>query len=185
MSLEWAFFIGYFYSSIVAAIFISWVMYLLSANIEITEMFEKTNSSVDPKSYKSSTSLILSQWQVLMLGVVERFLYLTSIMIGKPEFIAVWLTIKTVYLSLSKKDVSGRRIYNNFLVGNGISILYAFAGAGFIQWMTGSVFEESVPLALLSAAAPVILSLLFVVFLHVVKKAIIKKYSSSRPSEAA
>ena len=40
MSSELALFYGYIYSSVVAALFISWMMYLLSENTEDIEFFE-------------------------------------------------------------------------------------------------------------------------------------------------
>ena len=192
MSSEWALFRGYIYSSIFAAVPISYMMYLLSENIKNIGFFENRDFSKSPKKMmpKELTfdGYILSQWQVIIVGIIERFLYLTSIMVGKPEFIAAWLAIKTVYTGLSERDVSGKRIYNNFLVGNGISILYAFAGVGIIQWVTGSflpsetskklpILNQSISLAWASAITPIVLSLLFICFLRFVRSRIYKEFN--------
>ena len=138
----------------------------------------------------------LGQWEVSMVGIVERCLYLTSILVGRPEFIVAWLGIKTVVWSLSDKDVlsssnkyrSFKRKYNNFLVGNGISILYAFAGFGIIQWTTGSflpsailkkfpILHQGCLLAWASGISPIVLSLFFIGFLLVIKKRIYQHFN--------
>ena len=127
-------------------------MYLLSEITEAIEFFEERKRLGLSKGKSRGESIgCLGQWEVSIVGIIERCLYLTSILAGKPEFIVAWLGIKTVYLSLSDKDVlsssnkylSFKRKYNNFLVGNGISILYAFAGFGIIQWATGSFLPST------------------------------------------
>ena len=190
MSLECTLIVGYIYSSIVAAFFITPMMYLLSKNTENIEYFEERKRLGLSKGKNREESIgCLGQWEVSMVGIIERCLYLTSILVGKPEFIVAWLGIKTVVWSLSDKDVlsssykylSFKRKYNNFLVGNGISILYAFAGFGIIQWTTGSflpsatseefpILNQNISLAWVSAIAPIVLSLLFIGFLPIIKE---------------
>jgi hypothetical protein len=136
MTIEIALIIGYLYITLFAALLISWVSFKMSDNVELINTIDKSEKL---NLSKASKGWFLSQWQVSLLGIIERSLYLTSIFVLKPEFIAVWLTIKTVYLSLSEKKTAGRRIYNNFLIGNGLSILFVFGAAGFIQWETGSI----------------------------------------------
>lgn len=70
-------------------------------------------------------------WQGDLVGAVERLLYVTSILLGRSEFIAVWLTLKTVARSprwTEEKQIKGRGLFNNFLIGNGLSIMYSFIG---------------------------------------------------------
>ena len=86
MSIEMALIIGYSYLIIAAAPFITWVMYKISVNIEIIDKIEKVKK--EPKGPKGPNDWVLSQWQVSLLGIIERLLYLTSIMAHKPEFIA-------------------------------------------------------------------------------------------------
>ncbi len=159
MSLELTFLIGYLYSTLIAAIPIYLVMHL---------MWEVLRSQAGARS--SEGSVHPNEWQTFTIGVIERALYLTSIVVRKPEFIALWLTLKTVSQSSRwSKDDSGRAIYNNFLVGNGLSILFAFAGAGIIQWVAGPILEpkdtladvpiileKSVALAWFSAIGPLV-----------------------------
>lgn len=62
-----------------------------------------------------------------LLGCIERFLYTTSWLVGLPEFIGLWLLIKSV--GAWKRDKQG---YNVFLIGNGLSISYGVVGGVFI-----------------------------------------------------
>lgn len=180
MSLVVAVIVGCIYL-IFAALPISCMMHLITENIEYIDKIEK-----NPQTEKNTNippilkGCFYSQWQVSILGIIERILYLISILIGKPEFIAAWLGIKTVYIALSEKNVSGRRIYNNFLIGNGISILYAFASAGIIQWSSGlflqgsslktkMIFLKNPCLAIFSGVAPIVLSILLIVTLYIVR----------------
>ena len=177
--------LSYLYSTIFAAVVISFVMYILAENGALAE-----------HEIPFGKGIVLSQWQVAVLGVLERFLYLTSILVGKPEFVAVWLTIKTVYISWSEyvgqpkgtstkskqkhEQVFNRRAYNNFLIGNGISVLFALAGAGFFQWATGftssisqqpsEIFKKNWLLASASWDVPIIFSLALFFFLWYVNR---------------
>jgi len=66
------------------------------------------------------------------LGFCERILYTLAIIKGKPEWIAVWLGLKTaVQYEGWKKDIFRR--YNIFLVGNAISIFFGVVGANLIK----------------------------------------------------
>ncbi len=97
-------------------------------------------------------------WQIASVGFIERTLYMASLQAQRPEFIAVWLTLKTLVRARGWKeeDVNpGRAVYNNFLLGNGLSILYSFVAVGAIQWATASpegrdyMSAVSVPVALI------------------------------------
>jgi hypothetical protein len=172
MSLECAIFMGYFYATILAALPVFWVMHLMWSILRSQTPTRSTNDG----------SLHPNEWQTITIGIIERSLYLTAILIGKPEFIAVWLTLKTV--SQSKRwseNHFGRAIYNNFLVGNSLSILFAFAGAGIIQWTVGSdlvpmdivipaILEKNYTLAWLSGLVPITFSLLLAGCLFIVLK---------------
>jgi hypothetical protein len=96
----------------------------------------------------------LHRWRVQVIGWLERFLYTTSILIGSPEFIAVWLALKVAgqwdrwRLDIGSKAAIGtvraRATYSVYLVGNGLSILFGGAGAilfrmiGNDQWQLAS-----------------------------------------------
>lgn len=87
------------------------------------------------------------KWQPPIVGIVERTLFLSSLIAGHGSFIALWLTLKVTvqYKRWSGEDKSlqvedadrvlvGRTLFMNSLIGNGLSILYAGVGYGIIQW---------------------------------------------------
>ena len=62
------------------------------------------------------------------LGIVERGLYTASLIIGAPEWIAVWLAAK-VAVRWGGWQVKDRGAYNLFLIGNALSITFGLVGA--------------------------------------------------------
>ncbi len=139
--------IGYIYAIMIGGILIPWAVYLLVVNVRIAEYINSKESPKifsavvdEPKKKKVEFSLsefFDEEWQVGILGAIERFLYLTSILVGKPEFIAVWLTLKTVYTSWARKKTEYRGYYNNFIIGNGLSIIFSVSGAGIALGVKG------------------------------------------------
>jgi hypothetical protein len=79
----------------------------------------------------------------MMLGILERGLYAASWQFGKPEFIAVWLALKVAGQwkawgedrEVRNSIVSGRAVFNVFLIGNGLSIGYGVVGALMVDWL--------------------------------------------------
>src|SRR5574341_692151 len=74
-------------------------------------------------------------WSGTAVGCVESALYTASILNGKPEFIAIWLTLKLTAQWKRWSEEHGRSIYNVFLTGNGLSIGYGVMGAWIIIWL--------------------------------------------------
>ena len=66
------------------------------------------------------------------LGIIERILYTGAIIIGVPEWIAVWLAIK-VAVAWRGWEGEERVNYNVFLIGNALSILFGFIGAWIVM----------------------------------------------------
>jgi hypothetical protein len=62
------------------------------------------------------------------LGVVERLLYVAAIIAGEGSWVGVWLGAK-VAVSWRRWSEADRAIYNVFLIGNALSILFAVLGA--------------------------------------------------------
>jgi len=77
------------------------------------------------------------------IGCVERALYVTALLMGLPQFIGLWLIIKTAAQWHKWKD--NRWVFNLFLIGNGLSIGFAGAGYGLRRFMGSGMW----PLALL------------------------------------
>ena len=77
------------------------------------------------------------QYLSAVLGAVEGALYLGAFLYGKPEFIALWLGLKTVVkwrhweydvpVGKPTRWILGRNAYNLFLVGNGLVVCFAAA----------------------------------------------------------
>lgn len=102
----------------------------------------------------------LHRWRAQVIGWLERFLYTTSILIGSPEFIAVWLALKVAgqwdrwKLDIGEKAAFGtvraRATYSVYLVGNGLSILFGGVGAilfkliGKDEWILASTLVLAV-----------------------------------------
>jgi hypothetical protein len=82
------------------------------------------------------------EWHARAVGVVDSALYVTSWLLGVPEFIAVWLAFKVAGLWIKwqgdTRNNVGRAIYNIFIIGNGLSIAYATSGAMIIKWLHDS-----------------------------------------------
>jgi hypothetical protein len=106
------------------------------------------------------------KWQPPILGIVERTLFLSSLVASYGGFIALWLTLKLTvqYKRWSGEDKSlqvdpgenvlvGRTLFMNSLIGNGLSILYAGVGYGIIQWSKSgrTCFAVTIPAALVLA----------------------------------
>lgn len=182
MSNEEILIIAFIYSTFIAAPFIHFIIRLMWT----IHNFPHDKDVISPY-----------YWQSCTVGIIERSLYLLSILIQKPEFIAVWLTLKTVSQAKSwSKDYFGRPIYNNFLAGNGLSILFAFAGAGIVQWTAGPILQSSdklkefppimlknICLALFAGITPIVLSVILITFLFIVFE--VKKQRYEEQSRSA
>lgn len=86
-----------------------------------------------------------------VLGSIECFLFISAIQIEKPEFIPIWLTLKTAagwshwnQLSFeqpnpdgTKTPIRGRQSFNIFLAGNGLTISFSLIGSQLITWLLG------------------------------------------------
>lgn len=68
-----------------------------------------------------------------VVGIIERALYTSSILVGKAEFIAVWISLKFAGRWKIAKIPQLERTYNPFFAGSGISILFGFIGALMIR----------------------------------------------------
>jgi len=107
----------------------------------------------------ASNPFVRYTWQVAAVGVIERTPYIMTLQIGRPEFIAVWLTLKTLVQARrwNEEDINpGRAVYNNFLAGSGLSIMYAFVASAVIQWAAGPSIQRDYVSAI---TAPVMLIL--------------------------
>jgi len=102
-------------------------------------------------------------WPSTLLGSLERTLYIASLLIGKGEFIAVWLALKAVpqwqrwneiiktesiqidSAKTEQKQIEGRAVYNIFLIGNALNVLFAAVGWRIVIFLRAG--EWVIPLA--------------------------------------
>ena len=100
-----------------------------------------------------------------VVGLIERVLYIGSLQIGKPEFIGLWLALKTAGQwkrwgegsVVAGRLIEGRVFYNIFLVGSGLSIVYAFTGAKIIELGKEQKWTAMVVLPLVTVLLTVVL----------------------------
>ncbi len=78
-------------------------------------------------------------WQGDLVGAVERLLYVTAILLGRPEFIAIWLTLKTVARSPRWTQRKGSRAAassTTFSSGTGyLSCSHSSASRSHFSWL--------------------------------------------------
>ncbi len=152
-SNQWVVLLAYLFGVLGGHFLIAWTLSIMWELLVLeaqSHNWSPSNAARDP--------FVRYRWQIASVGLIERTLYIATIQIGRPEFIAVWLTLKTVVQARrwTEEDINpGRAVYNNFLVGNGLSILYSLVAAGVIQWTTGSAFQRDYVLAL---SVPIILA---------------------------
>ncbi len=68
-----------------------------------------------------------------LLGYVETTIYTATWLAGKESFIPVWLGLKVLRLWGSMTLQEARPIFNRWLVGLGVSLIYGVAGAEIIK----------------------------------------------------
>ena len=78
-------------------------------------------------------------------------------MIGKPEFIGIWLTLKVAGRIWGRRENENKGkdsyIYQVFLIGSALSLTYAVIGAKSVIWYqsTNYCFAFAMPIALIFA----------------------------------
>jgi hypothetical protein len=120
---------GYFYAVTIGSLLIKLVVDRLWISIG---RIEYSHDDIRPNA-----------WTAVMVGVVERVLFVTSIRMGYPEFIGVWIILKATGQWKRWQDdqeadgirVTGRSIYNIFLIGNGLSIAFSVVAVQSIDWL--------------------------------------------------
>lgn len=118
------YFVGYFVSLIIGHFITGWCVNRLWTNVPK----EAGAPSIQPPR-------LISFWQ----GVAERFLYTSTICLGKPEFVAVWLAFKAVIRwrvdwkpdQQDRRHISGGPIY---MIGTILSLTFGYIGAAISSW---------------------------------------------------
>jgi len=108
--------IGYTFSVVVGHVFIK----------PVIDNLWKCVSPTDKSAH-------MNPWSSGMVGCLERLVYTLSLQNGNQAFIGVWLAIKAAgkwkaWEGADKVVGEGRYIYQTFLIGNLLSILFAATG---------------------------------------------------------
>lgn len=104
------------------------------------------------------------------VGYIERILYTTSLVCNQYAWIGIWLALKVASrweaAKLEKEMLNGKSDgssdpkekiinnyadYNTFLIGNGLSVIYAVIGWRIIEWLKDGLVIQSI-LVIFSAA---------------------------------
>ena len=73
----------------------------------------------------------------MIIGYLDRFIYITSILVGAEEFVAVWLVLKMAGEWNQDNDSQDRPLYHLFLLGNGLNVVIgALIGFGIKYFLT-------------------------------------------------
>ena len=140
---------GYLFTALVGQFFIAIIMGELKTKIR-TYLPEIKGFS---KAYS---------WYASMVGYMDGILYITSLLAGRPAFIAAWLAFKlagrweSVKLdeeerkkiakdqdwSPAERFITTNAEYNIFTIGNALSVIYAVAGWKIIEWMKADKLDR-------------------------------------------
>jgi hypothetical protein len=95
--------------------------------------------------------------QVKILGMIEGVLYLSAFLFNIFSFVPVWLTLKTVsrWVIWQEKN-NGRKVFNIFLMGNGLRIIICFASFLMIRLAISISFPINLYFYFAVAIVPVI-----------------------------
>lgn len=113
-------------------------------------------------------------WQSMVLGSVERVLFIASLQIGIPKFIALWLGLKTAggwkhwneeYWKYTGEDgkeikVLGRNTFNIFLIAQALSIGFAGVGWKLIEWLSECMWSAAIAAVVSTVIGSVLLWLM-------------------------
>lgn len=111
----WSLMIGYLVSLLVGGLIIEFFMKYL----------RKSSKVLEDEGKNEKKDIHLVRW----LGLLERFLYTTSFLIGQPAWIAAWLAIKVLTRWSGEENrwanISEANIY---LIGNLLTVLFSVFG---------------------------------------------------------
>lgn len=108
------------------------------------------------KEEKKDKDHKLHRWYGGIIGILEGIMYITAFLLGRFEFIGIWLAFKVVgrwersrieFKYKSDKGDLGKlqthAIYSIFTIGNALSIIYAFIGWRIILALKNDCYLEA------------------------------------------
>ena len=94
------------------------------------------------------------RWHREALGIVERSLTVTAVLLRSPELVAAWLVFKAASAWTSWKDAPG--VFNRYAVGTALSLAFGASGGALILALSSG--NSNLVVALL--VAPLALAIL-------------------------
>lgn len=95
-------------------------------------------------------------WQSNAVGLLERALYTSAWLVGRPGFVAIWLGLKLAghwkHGMSGGEAVPGKAAFGVFLIGNGLSLAYGLLGGMMVDWLRFELWPYAI-------AAPIVLVL--------------------------
>ena len=99
-------------------------------------MYELVELGFEERRYKH-------KWQPSIVGLIERTLYIVTLLMGYAPFIGLWIGLKVsipyIRWTGERNDKTdpfhGRSLFMVSLCGNALSILYAVVGYLIILWL--------------------------------------------------
>ncbi len=91
-------------------------------------------------------------WHPAFLGLLERAMYTASIGLGQASFIPLWLGLKVLpqwkrwgdEIKVGTRKIEGRAVFNVFLIGNALSVIFAGVGAESVKWLSNAQFLKTI-----------------------------------------
>lgn len=115
---------------------------VFAAAILVKSLVETLWDCIAPDS-SSNPQIRQSPWQGDALARIEGVLYVAFLQLGLGQLIGLWLMLKVAGQwkrwmddgdeKTQKPD--GRSVFNIFLIGNALSMLYSFVGFKLIGWV--------------------------------------------------
>lgn len=130
----WAIIVGYLYSIIPGFFLIE--EFGARANVQLG-VYERNylDKNIFYRLFSPREMDQYLRWTPILLGILERIIYTTSILTRNPQFIAVWLALKAISTWRNWQIDNGRGMFNVFLIGTGFSLLYGTLGGQIVVWL--------------------------------------------------
>ncbi|MFZ5819877.1 MAG: hypothetical protein ACOYYJ_08240 [Chloroflexota bacterium] len=101
------------------------------------------------------------RWTASIVGITERLLYTSAILLDKPEFIGIWFLLKVASRwrrwgendAKSKTNGDEKSVYreranfNSYLINTGLSLAYGILGGEITIWMNKDSKDILTPFA--------------------------------------
>lgn len=125
------------------------------------------NKEFEPYSITKNTfNWRITRHQSSILGVVERVLFISALLINIPEFIVFWYTIKMISLWNRWSEKGGRDLFNTFLIGNGLSLLFSISAFMIFKSSFTHDINYRILLMIFFTFSPFLFAFILIIWIH-------------------